>query len=65
MFGKEIIPMIFRAKKIMTNIKWIVSSHGGFQVFFYQGYNESNSLGKYFYTSTIHDHFLFQKKLIF
>jgi hypothetical protein len=21
MFGKEIIPMIFRAKKIMTNIK--------------------------------------------
>jgi hypothetical protein len=57
MFGQEMICMDFRSKKKikhMANIVWIVYGQGAFQFcYFYPGYYDSNSLTKYFYTSTI------------
>jgi hypothetical protein len=58
MFGKKIIPKVFRAKKkkydeYKVNSTW---SLGISSLFFYSEYNESNSLEEYFYTSTIPDH---------
>jgi hypothetical protein len=56
MFGKEMIPMVFRGKtnydeyKVNSTWSWGVSS-----LFFYPGYNKSNFLGKYFFSSTIPD----------